>query len=48
VIVRDAPTLNLKPPDAEIVLDTMTIEPLPQCLDIATDRLALTSLLPRL
>jgi hypothetical protein len=29
VIVRDAPTLDLKPPDAEIVLNAVPIEPLP-------------------
>jgi hypothetical protein len=48
VIVRDAPTLDLKPPDAEIVLNPVTIEPLPQCLDITADGLALARLLPRL
>jgi hypothetical protein len=48
MIMRDAPTLDLKPPNPKIALNTMPIEPLPQCLDIATDGLALSRLLPRL
>jgi hypothetical protein len=48
VIVRDAPTLDLKPPNPKIALNPMPIEPLPQGFHIATDGLTLTRLLPRL